>query len=376
MSAESESHLKNLDALLREPEVLIVCGSGGVGKTTLAASLSLRAAALGRKVATLTIDPARRLADSLGVRLDGDSMVEVKGAAAGSSGRMMAQMLDAQRTFDELIGRHASSPENAREILENRIYKRLSAQVAGTQEYMAMEKLYALRAEKAHDLIVLDTPPARHAIDFITAPERVGKVLDHSSLKWLVSGKSESWLSKSLVTTGLRSVAKKLDSVLGMDLLRDIIAFFKAFEGMYPGFKERSSAVDEVLRSKRCAFVVVTSPEDNPLEEARFFIEELKRLGMPLRAVFVNRFHLPIRASASPDASLTGHQGRREQALRLVSELASADQRRSADALASLAAELPVFYSPRFEQDVCDLEGLRQITARLRPGDRRGPSPR
>jgi len=273
-----------LDELLLGKRVVICCGPGGVGKTTLAACLALRAAVLGRKALVCTIDPARRLANALGLEEIANQEVVVEPgrlAAAGLEleGSLSALMLDTKRQFDELIGKFARTDEARQRILGNRFYQTISSNVVGSQEYMAMEKLWELDAQGRHELIVLDTPPTKHALDFLMAPSRMTNVLDKSVLDVLMKPFDRAGrLSLGLLARAAKKIAKKIDDVVGLQFVHDLSEFFQAFEGMYDGFRDRAKKVNELLREKATAFVVVAAPLTIPLREAEFFLEMLREL--------------------------------------------------------------------------------------------------
>ena len=290
-----------LQAALDERRILVVSGSGGVGKTTTAAALALRAAIQGRRVLVCTIDPSRRLATSLGLEKLTDRAREMDIARFDprAGGRMWAMTLDTKRTFDTLVERHAPDAAARRRILDNRFYKQISAALAGSHEYMAMEKLLDLSADERFDLVVLDTPPTRHALDFLEAPERMMGFLDASVLRWFlkpyfVAGR----LTLKVATRTGAFFLKLADRVLGLQFLQDLSEFFLAFEGMYAGFKERAAEVHALLRREDSGFVLVASPSSLTLEEALYFHRRLIEREMPFVGFIVNRLHPSAAASA------------------------------------------------------------------------------
>jgi anion-transporting ArsA/GET3 family ATPase len=275
----------DLTPVVAEAGVIVCTGSGGVGKTTTAAALAVAAARRNRRTLVLTIDPARRLAQSLGLRELGDEphpVAEVDG--------LDAMTLDMKRTFDTVIDRHALDRQRAERIKTNRFYTQLSDSLAGTQEYMAMEKLYELHATGGYDCLVVDTPPTRSALDFLDAPKRLTDFLEGRFLKLFLSpGISAGRTIGRVAALGSELFLKVASRITGADVLEDLGEFFVSFEGMYEGFKNRAQAVYRLLGSHTCAFVVVTSPETPALREARYFLQRLAQDGMPTAGLVVNR---------------------------------------------------------------------------------------
>uniref|UniRef100_A0AAU2VSE0 ArsA family ATPase n=1 Tax=Streptomyces sp. NBC_00008 TaxID=2903610 RepID=A0AAU2VSE0_9ACTN len=281
------------DALLDDPDIRIIvcCGSGGVGKTTTAAALGVRAAERGRKVVVLTIDPARRLAQSMGIDSLDNVPRRVKGIEAQGSGELHAMMLDMKRTFDEIVEAHADG-ERARAILENPFYQSLSAGFAGTQEYMAMEKLGQLRAREEWDLIVVDTPPSRSALDFLDAPKRLGSFLDGKFIKLLMApAKMGGRAGMKFLNVGMSMMTGTLGKLLGGQFLRDVQTFVAAMDTMFGGFRTRADATFKLLQAPGTAFLVVATPERDALREAAYFVERLAAEDMPLAGLVLNRVH-------------------------------------------------------------------------------------
>ncbi|OWA09570.1 anion-transporting ATPase [Streptomyces sp. CS227] len=303
MSLEPANPLA-VDPLLDDPETRIVvcCGSGGVGKTTTAAALGLRAAERGRRVVVLTIDPARRLAQSMGI----DSLDNVPRQVPGIEGKgeLHAMMLDMKRTFDEIVEAHAD-PERARAILENPFYQSLSAGFAGTQEYMAMEKLGQLRATDAWDLIVVDTPPSRSALDFLDAPKRLGSFLDGKLIRLLMApAKVGGRAGMKFLNAGMSMMTGVLGKLLGGQLLRDVQTFVAAMDSMFGGFRTRADATFQLLQAPGTAFLVVAAPERDALREAAYFVERLGAEKMPLAGLVLNRVHSSGAAQLSAEQAL------------------------------------------------------------------------
>jgi anion-transporting ArsA/GET3 family ATPase len=285
----------------RETKIIICCGSGGVGKTTTSAAIALRAAETGRKVVVLTIDPARRLAQSLGVgELDNTPRpVSMIDTAAGGS--LDAMMLDMKGTFDDVVLAH-STPEKAAAILQNQFYVALSSEFSGTQEYMAMEKLGQLHAEVGRwDLIVVDTPPARSALDFLDAPEHLSALLDGRFLRLLLHPTRGPL---RFMGAGFSMMSAVMTRILGAQIISDVQTFVRAFEALFGGFRQRATSTFELLSSRHSTFLVVATPHRDALREAEYFVDRLTEEGMPLSGMVINRVH--TRALAiSPERALS-----------------------------------------------------------------------
>ncbi|WP_121748294.1 ArsA family ATPase [Streptomyces sp. E2N166] len=289
----SPARVLDVDPLLEDPKTRIVvcCGSGGVGKTTTAAALGLRAAERGRKVVVLTIDPARRLAQSMGIDSLDNTPRRVKGVDDSAGGELHAMMLDMKRTFDEIVEAHADR-ERAAAILGNPFYQSLSAGFAGTQEYMAMEKLGQLRGRDEWDLIVVDTPPSRSALDFLDAPKRLGSFLDGKLIRLLLApAKVGGRAGMKFLNVGMSMMTGVLGKVLGGQFLKDVQTFVAAMDSMFGGFRTRADATYKLLQAPGTAFLVVAAPERDALREAAYFVERLAAEDMPLAGLVLNRVH-------------------------------------------------------------------------------------
>jgi anion-transporting ArsA/GET3 family ATPase len=383
----------DLDALLddRGTEILLCCGSGGVGKTTTAAALALRAAERGRRVAVLTVDPARRLSQALGTAgKDGGgdgAPVRVAGVDTGAGGSLDALVLDVRRTLDQLVD-SAVPPERAATIRANPVYESLASSFSGTQEYMAMERLGQLRAaaragERPWDLLVVDTPPSRSALDFLDAPRRLSSFLDGRFLRVLLAparlGGRAGLRVVGVVAGGLAAV---MDRVLGARLLRDVEALVSALDAVFGGFRARADATYAALADARTAFVVVAAPEPDPLAEAVFFVRRLRSEGLRLAAVVVNRVAVPevglpagearTAARSLQEEGLTGPAA----VLRLHADLAARAGREHelvagalAEALGGAGGDLPAVAQVAARAgDVADLPALRGVGADLAAG--------
>ena len=287
----SPARVLDLDPLLDDPatRIVVCCGSGGVGKTTTAAALGLRAAERGRKVVVLTIDPARRLAQSMGIDSLDNTPRRVKDVEG--EGELHAMMLDMKRTFDEIVEAHADA-ERAAAILNNPFYQSLSAGFAGTQEYMAMEKLGQLRARDEWDLIVVDTPPSRSALDFLDAPKRLGSFLDGRLIRLLTApAKLGGRAGMKFLNVGMSMMTGTLGKLLGGQLLKDVQTFVAAMDTTFGGFRTRADATYKLLQAPGTAFLVVAAPERDALREAAYFVERLAAEHMPLAGLVLNRVH-------------------------------------------------------------------------------------
>ena len=286
---------ETLANLVASRHVIVCCGTGGVGKTTASAVLALGAARAGRNAIVVTIDPAKRLADTLGLDAVGNTAHEIPRARwdeagdARPGGRMSALMLDTRSTFDELVRTYSKDAEQTGRILDNRFYRNIAGALSGTQEYMAMEKLHELHEVGGYDLIVVDTPPTRHALDFLDAPARLTRLLDNRVFRFLMMPPRSAYLRAAgvAVQTFFRTVGR----VVGTEVIDDVVAFFRAFEGMEQGFRDRAAAVTALLADDDTAFVLVTSPRRDAVDEAEFFATRLRESNLNVEALVVNRVH-------------------------------------------------------------------------------------
>lgn len=307
----------SLGTLLEGRRVVVCAGAGGVGKTTIAAALALEAARRGLRVLCLTIDPAKRLADSLGMGRDmgaEHAISKARFSAAGLeiAGSLTVMMLDTKRTFDELIARHAPSPEVEQRILANRFYRYVSTSLAGTQSYMAMEKVLSVKDDSRFDLIVLDTPPTSDALDFLDAPERLIEALDSAAMRWIVEAFERSGkLGLNLVARGVATVLRGIGKLTGRGFLEHMAEFLSELNDMFGGFKERAARVAAAFRSPEFAYLLVTAPFPAALDEARYFETRLEELGIGADALIVNRVHATLSSlpSAAEVAELFAKRG-------------------------------------------------------------------
>ena len=371
--ARGRARALDVDAVLDDSSTRIVvcCGSGGVGKTTTAAALALRAAERGRRTVVLTIDPARRLAQSMGLRELDNSPREVAGVDTAKGGSLDAMMLDMKRTFDEVVLAHAA-PDKAATILDNPFYQALSTSFAGTQEYMAMEKLGQLRAQNSWDLIVVDTPPSRSALDFLDAPARLGSFLDGRLIRVLTApARAGGRVGFRVVQAGFGVFTNALTKVLGGDLLRDVQTFVGALDSMFGGFRERAEQTYALLQDPETSFVVVAAPEPDALREASYFVERLAGDGMPLAGLVLNRVHTSQvrQISAEQSVAAADHLAESpEHAFASAALLLHAERMRVIERERRLAARFSTAHPsvatvtvPAFSTDVHDLDGLRAV---------------
>jgi anion-transporting ArsA/GET3 family ATPase len=368
----------------RRTRIIVCCGSGGVGKTTTAAAIGLRAAERGRQTCVLTVDPARRLAQSMGLTELDNTPRRVEGVGK-DGGSLHAMMLDMKRTFDEIVEAHAD-PQQAKRILANPFYQSLSSSFAGTQEYMAMEKLGQLRRSDEWDLIVVDTPPSRSALDFLDAPQRLSRFLDGRLIRLLGAPARVGYLK--VLNAGFSVVTGALTKLLGAQVLKDAQTFIAAFDPMFGGFRERAEATYRLLQAPGTAFLVVAAPEPDALREASYFVERLDAERMPLAGLVLNRVHAPLAAplsaaralaaaetlEAAPDDAPGSDRELVIAALRLHADRTRVHRReqRATATFASVHPAVPVAEVAALPLDVHDLAGLREVGESLARDGARG----
>ncbi|GAB2692997.1 ArsA family ATPase [Thalassiella azotivora] len=387
------SHALAVDDLLddRATSILVCCGSGGVGKTTTAAALAVRAAERGRRVVVLTIDPARRLAQSMGLESLDNTPRPVAGVDTSAGGSLDAMMLDMKRTFDEVVEAHAT-PDKAAQIMANPFYEAMSSSFAGTSEYMAMEKLGQLRAtasvpggDGSHpwDLVVVDTPPSRSALDFLDAPRRLGSFLDGRFIRLLMApAKAGGRAYVRTFTSVVGGVTGIMTKLLGAQVLNDVQTFVAAMDTMFGGFRERAEATYSMLQDDGTAFLVVASPDPDALREASYFVERLGAEKMPLAGLVLNRVQTTPVPTLTAERATAGAEQLEEQLedggghpvtaglLRLHAHRMHRIAREQSVAGRFFAAHpgVPVAQVPVRPGDVHDLEGLRSVAADLASG--------
>ncbi|MFM7270963.1 MAG: ArsA family ATPase [Actinomycetes bacterium] len=373
------------DALLHDARVVICAGSGGVGKTTTAAVLAIAAARRGRRSVVVTIDPARRLADALGLpELAPDPVVIDPAHWAGThdhgGGRLSAMMLDPKQTFDALVFRYAADAQQAERILTNGFYRSISSALGGTQEYMAMEKLHELHEDGDYDLIVVDTPPSRHALDFLDAPERLLRLLDNRVFR-LITAPARTGLRAAGVA--VQALVRSASRIIGTAVVDDIVAFFRAFEGMEEGFRTRARRVQRLIAEPSTRFVLVTSPRRDAVEEAEHFAQAIGDHGYRVDGLIVNRVHpefgparggalharaAALRALPAGDAATVAARGRTADRLDVLAdfqEVAARERQQLEGVQLRLGPGAVVAFVPFLSRDVHDVDALDEIAALL-----------
>jgi len=370
-----------LQAILESRRVVITVGAGGVGKTTTAAALGVAAARAGKRVLCLTIDPARRLAESLGLpEMSTEATVvdRARFAAAGVElrGSLTVMMLDTKSTFDELVRKYSSTPANAERLLQNKLYQYVSTSLAGTQEYMAMEKLVAVKDDAAYDIVLLDTPPTANALDFLDAPERMMDALDSPAMRWFVEAfQSTGKMSLNLLAKSAAVVLRTVGKITGGGFLEDLSKFISELNDLFGGFKQRAALVQETLRGKDVAFVLVTSPAPMSIQEVLYFEERLTEYRMPRGAFVVNRFREPPPHGAAPidlaaakeavakDGVVLDEDGpeRLVRAHADAVKLAALDARHVRALESRLGAGVPIVRVPELASDVHDVRLLAEL---------------
>jgi len=356
--------MTSLVELVEDRRIIICTGTGGVGKTTTAAVLALEAARRGRRAVVVTIDPAKRLADTLGLGELSNTPSRIEGDWPGE---LWALMLDTKTTFDELITANAADGAQAERIFGNRFYRNISGALSGTQEYMAGEKLHELHESGRFDLVVVDTPPTRHALDFLDAPARLTRFLDHKLYRALMA---PTKASLRVVNVAASAVAKAIGRVVGGDALEDGLDFFGAFEGMEQGFRDRAARVQALLTDPATAYVLVASPRADTVAEATYFAERLEQSALPVAALVVNRVHPRFgkglgpaarkRAKAAVGSPLEGLT----RNLAEFRTMADGEERHLVD-LAERVKPAPVARVPFLPHDVHDLDTLAEIASHL-----------
>ena len=355
-----------LDALLSGCSVLVCAGSGGVGKTTVAAALALRAARDGRRVLALTVDPSRRLADALGLDLsdDAEKQVSLPGASLrAGNGELWAAVIDSKKTFDAFIARHAKTPEAAERILKNPLYVQLSTTLAGSQEFTSLERLLQALESERYDLVILDTPPTKHAVDFLTAPQRIEALFQDSITRWFMSPDSSGGLIASLVNRGTRAALKSLEVLTGGAFIEELIDFFAGVRSMQATLRERSAQARALLSGARSSFLVVTSFDSAKLMEAAYLQRQLAAMRYSLGAVVINRAFPDWMPGDAKAESVTADTSRRliAEELKHFQEYHAARYAMYAEFAKGLSSDIALFRIPEYERDAHGLDDLERL---------------
>ncbi len=352
--------MTGMDTIVDRADVVLCCGTGGVGKTTTAAALALAAAERGRRAVVVTIDPARRLADALGLEGISNDCVPVD---IDGDGELWVTMLDTKATFDRLIERYAHDGEQAQRILDNRYYRNLSTTLSGTREFMAMERLYELHQDEQYEVVVVDTPPSRNALDFLDAPDRLSRFLDGRLFRLAAPGRRITRRLTAPIIVFIRRIAR----VVSPEVVDDTLAFIEAFAGMEEGFKERASAVDRLLGNEGTSFVIVTTPQSEAVEESCYFAARLQEAALPIGAVVANRLQPRFTERRLIDLDPTGLPEPAAAQVAVLRDLATladaqADELRP---LLELCNGAVVARVDQLDHDVADLASIAEITGRL-----------
>ena len=362
-----------LEGIVADASIIVSCGSGGVGKTTAAAAIGLHAASIGKRVVVVTIDPARRLADALGLAgglSNEPTRVQVQETAEDGHGELWAMMLDPATTFDGLVRQYAASPERAERILANAFYRNIAGALSGTQEYMAAEKLYQLHRDERFDLVVVDTPPTRNALDFLDAPATLTRFINHRLFRLMMLPARGGM---KVLNIAAQPVLRTIGKVVGGDVLADAIAFFQAFEGMEAGFRDRADAVSELLHSPVTRYVLVASARYDTVDEARYFASRLAESRLSVAAVVLNRLQPRFGSATETEALAAAQQADNDGDPDLAAMWRNLGELRAlADAeevviapLVADAGSAGVHRVPLLDDDVHDLGGLRAVAHHL-----------
>ena len=364
--------------ILSDNRLLICVGAGGVGKTSMAATMGVHAALMGRKVLVLTIDPAKRLANSLGLQEFGNQEVQIDlSVLSNNSGELWAMMLDGKQAFHELIDRVAENEETKQAIYDNNIYQSIADTIVGNQEYMATEKLYDVLHSGKYDLVILDTPPVKNALDFLESPGRMAQFVDKRIMKWFLADGKQKTLLRRLVSGTSAKLFGLLGHIFGKEFLEDIAIFFQHFKELYEGFQARHQAVEAIFRDDKTGFLIVSSPTEPATEVARFFVEQLHLRKMPLLGVIANQCHQVSSSTNDVESTLLSHCERLNEGLasdtpnRMVARIRSAHKRLAMlqeyeDTLinsveSTLSSGQFLHRVPKIQGEVHDLQALHKV---------------
>ena len=370
MSAVNPAEL-DIEAMLQRGNVVVCCGTGGVGKTSVAATLGILSARMGQRTVVVTVDPARRLASALGLDTN-DQGNEIHAVPLSGGASMDVVMLDAQAMFDGLVRSEAPSPEQAAAILGNPMYRSIAGALGGTQEYMAAELLHQLLDSDRYDMVIVDTPPSRHALDLLDAPTRITRLLDNRLIRLLMVPARTTLRAAG---GALDAVLRSLGRVVGGPVLADAVAFLRSFDGMEEGFRERSRVVDAILASPATAYLLVTSPQAEPVQEAMRFVTELERRNRAVSAVVVNRVAPIAPPSPGLETEVAALAHRSDLSIRAQTALAEgatmlaevAQAQATLVPFRAITSDAHWFSIPRRADDVHDVDGLQWMADQIRP---------
>ena len=362
--------MTDLDKILSENKVLVCAGSGGVGKTTISAALATRAAQIGLRTLVLTVDPAKRLATALGLDLSDDSERRVPGQ--DFKGELHAAVIDSRKTFDQFIARNVPDKAQAERIMKNRLYQQLSTTLSGSQEFTSLERLLEAVESKRFDVVILDTPPTKHAMDFFTAPQRIHSLFQDSITRWFMEGTGKGGLLSSLINKGTRTVLKSLEVLTGGQFIEELVDFFAAMRSVQKTLRDRSIAVQKLLAGPKVKFLVITSFDAAKIEEAKYLQSALRQLGFSLEAIVINRAFpawLGVEEKNKPRAS--AKTPGEEKVLKFFEEFRNFHAFRYnlyEQFAAAQKGSVRLFRIPDYGQDVAGLEDLKKLAARLAGG--------
>jgi len=354
----------NFKRVIDESSVIICCGSGGVGKTTAAAAIGIAAARTGRRVVVVTIDPAKRLADALGLHIELGNEAHRVVSARAEPGELWAMMLDTQATFNQVVRTHSANSEQVDRIMANRFFHNISKNLSGTQEYMAAEKLFQLHSDKRFNLVVIDTPPTREALNFLDAPSRLIRFLDHRLYRLLLTP-ARSGLK--FVAAAMQPIVRAIARIVGAQALDDAITFFRAFDGMDEGFRKRALEVVALLHSPATSYVVVTSPNLETVAEADYFVSKLRDEGLSTAALIVNRIQPSFDTTIvdqTPGPSSELDNSALQRNLKQLNERARV-QNSNVEKLIGHVSPAPVRFVPLLAHDVASTDALSIVALHL-----------
>lgn len=356
--------MKNLEELFSSHKILICAGSGGVGKTTMSAALAVAAAKSGRDVLVLTIDPARRLATALGLKELSSEAVYVPGQYY--KGKLYAAIVDSKKVFDEFVGSHVSEPDNKQRVLSNRLYQQLSTTLSGSQEYTSLERLYQAHNSHKYDLIILDTPPSQHAVDFLKAPQKMYSLFQSSIIQWFLPKEHSSTGWRRIFDRSTVGVFKILESLTGARFIEELQQFFWVVSTLQTTIQSHSAEIHKLLTSEQAGFIVVTSFDENKIAEAKVFRKALMSEGYTLKLVITNRaFPLWSQKKDSPSEEYSPQGDKLRQYYSQLKAYFQKQERAFLDFAEQIESEVQVIRIPDFDQDIFELQNLEMVATEI-----------